>query len=362
MNKNISKPKYFILKLASRCNLKCTYCYWFRDKSVYEKPKKIKDEIVDFFLDKLQKHINKYKLTDITISFHGGEPMLYGKKKTIQLCEKIKNIKVNNLTLAMQTNGTFIDQEWCDIINKYGIGVGISVDGILHDKNRIFLNGRGSLSETINGINLMKKNNINFGVLSVYDDEIKDAQKFVDFFKKLNLHEFDILIPDVNHDYENIPQISNFYNDLFNIYLKDKDLKIRFFDQVVKSFYHNNSMEVNILGDVNHGLFKHMVTINTDGSIEPEDSIRTSGYKACETTKNVRTHNLDTLLNDDKIQNMYQSAQLPKECEPCIWKKVCAGGDFTHRYSSKTQDYSKKTPYCNQLKNIFNHMATTLIN
>ena len=30
---------YVLLKLASRCNLDCSYCYWFRDPNVYEKPK-----------------------------------------------------------------------------------------------------------------------------------------------------------------------------------------------------------------------------------------------------------------------------------------------------------------------------------
>ena len=33
------RPFAFVLvKLASRCNINCTYCYWFRDAEVYEKP------------------------------------------------------------------------------------------------------------------------------------------------------------------------------------------------------------------------------------------------------------------------------------------------------------------------------------
>ncbi len=27
-----------VLKVASRCNLACTYCYWFRDGAVYQMP------------------------------------------------------------------------------------------------------------------------------------------------------------------------------------------------------------------------------------------------------------------------------------------------------------------------------------
>jgi sulfatase maturation enzyme AslB (radical SAM superfamily) len=29
---------FVLVKLASRCNINCTYCYWFRDAEVYNKP------------------------------------------------------------------------------------------------------------------------------------------------------------------------------------------------------------------------------------------------------------------------------------------------------------------------------------
>src|SRR5579871_3011754 len=28
-----------LVKVATRCNIDCSYCYWFRDASVYDKPK-----------------------------------------------------------------------------------------------------------------------------------------------------------------------------------------------------------------------------------------------------------------------------------------------------------------------------------
>ena len=27
-----------LVKVATRCNIDCSYCYWFRDASVYDKP------------------------------------------------------------------------------------------------------------------------------------------------------------------------------------------------------------------------------------------------------------------------------------------------------------------------------------
>ena len=29
---------FVLIKFASRCNIQCTYCYWFRDAEVYKKP------------------------------------------------------------------------------------------------------------------------------------------------------------------------------------------------------------------------------------------------------------------------------------------------------------------------------------
>ena len=36
--------KFILVKLAARCNINCSYCYWFRDKSVYDLPKILPDE------------------------------------------------------------------------------------------------------------------------------------------------------------------------------------------------------------------------------------------------------------------------------------------------------------------------------
>jgi uncharacterized protein len=32
-----------LVKVATRCNIDCSYCYWFRDAAVYEKPKLMSD-------------------------------------------------------------------------------------------------------------------------------------------------------------------------------------------------------------------------------------------------------------------------------------------------------------------------------
>ena len=48
---------YLLVKLASRCNLNCTYCYWFRDGSVYETSALLRPDVEDALVERLAAHI-----------------------------------------------------------------------------------------------------------------------------------------------------------------------------------------------------------------------------------------------------------------------------------------------------------------
>ena len=57
------RPFAFVLvKLASRCNINCTYCYWFRDAEVYAKPAVLTPEAEDAFCLRLEEHIREFRL------------------------------------------------------------------------------------------------------------------------------------------------------------------------------------------------------------------------------------------------------------------------------------------------------------
>lgn len=35
-----------LVKVATRCNIDCSYCYWFRDAAVYDKPKLMSADVL----------------------------------------------------------------------------------------------------------------------------------------------------------------------------------------------------------------------------------------------------------------------------------------------------------------------------
>ena len=67
-----------LVKVATRCNIDCSYCYWFRDAAVYNKPKLMSADVLHQLLQRIEQHLARYSLVDFPIILHGGEPLLWG--------------------------------------------------------------------------------------------------------------------------------------------------------------------------------------------------------------------------------------------------------------------------------------------
>src|SRR5437879_11922229 len=67
-----------LVKVATRCNIDCSYCYWFRDAAVYDKPKLMSAEVLHQLLQRIEQHVDRYSLVDFPSILHGGEPWLWG--------------------------------------------------------------------------------------------------------------------------------------------------------------------------------------------------------------------------------------------------------------------------------------------
>src|SRR6201995_2388272 len=81
-----------LVKVASRCNIDCTYCYWFRDAAVYDKPKLMSADVLQRLLQRIEEHVAKHSLADFPIILHGGEPLLWGVENFCRIaaaCEAI---------------------------------------------------------------------------------------------------------------------------------------------------------------------------------------------------------------------------------------------------------------------------------
>jgi uncharacterized protein len=83
-----------LVKVASRCNIDCSYCYWFRDAAVYDKPKLMSADVLHRLLQRIEEHVAEHSLIDFPIILHGGEPLLWGIENfhlIAEACEAISS-------------------------------------------------------------------------------------------------------------------------------------------------------------------------------------------------------------------------------------------------------------------------------
>lgn len=112
-----------VLKVTNVCNIDCTYCYNGGvddgDALTLDRGK----EVLRRALDACPIGLN--------VVFHGGEPLV--ERHLIgQLCEFAKGYAAarnKQVFFNMQTNATLIDDAALDVIERFDIGVGVSLDG-----------------------------------------------------------------------------------------------------------------------------------------------------------------------------------------------------------------------------------------
>src|SRR3954469_8294642 len=75
-----------IVKLAARCNMKCTYCYWFRDHEVMARPPRMPEGVADAFVSRLRTHMARADGDRMRVVPRGGKPLFFGKPRFARLC------------------------------------------------------------------------------------------------------------------------------------------------------------------------------------------------------------------------------------------------------------------------------------
>jgi len=150
------------------CNLECKYCYYLDKYKLYPAERNwiMTEETLEIFI---RQYIESQDIPEITFHWQGGEPTLAGIeffKKALSYQKKYANGK--HIYNALQTNGTQLDDEWCELFNQNNILVGLSIDGPedIHNQMRLEKNGSGSFLEVMKGLGLLRKHDIDFNTLT----------------------------------------------------------------------------------------------------------------------------------------------------------------------------------------------------
>jgi uncharacterized protein len=138
--------KLYTVVLSEKCNLNCSYC------GVDKWSKKSIDP--DLCVQEFWNLREKYPDEKIQVDFFGGEPLLH-LDLVKKIIEKIKNDK--NIKFFMPTNALLLNENIVEYLNENNVEVKISFDGLWQDKNRLQLNGKGTLNKFLEKRELFKK-------------------------------------------------------------------------------------------------------------------------------------------------------------------------------------------------------------
>lgn len=149
------------------CNLDCTYCFFLSKEQLYPGDRfRMSDDLVTTYLTQL---IAAHLTREITIAFQGGEPTLMGVDFYRRLVAKAKEIAGPQriLEFTLQTNGTLLDDEWCEFLAAENVLVGLSLDGlpVMHDAYRVDKQGRPTYERVKAAWELLQRHNVATNVL-----------------------------------------------------------------------------------------------------------------------------------------------------------------------------------------------------
>jgi len=149
------------------CNLDCEYCFFLSKESLYPGDRfRMSDETLESYIRQL---IESQPGPEVTIAWQGGEPTLMGVgffRNALALAEQHRRPD-QTLRHTIQTNGTLLTDEWCDLFAAHDFLVGISIDGpaTLHDAYRVDKRGNPTYDKVLRGLELLQAHDVEFNVL-----------------------------------------------------------------------------------------------------------------------------------------------------------------------------------------------------
>ena len=353
----------FVKPTGPACNLDCTYCYYLDKDQLY--PEKNTYKMPENLLEKyIKQHIEASPDTKITFSWHGGEPTILG----LEYYQKIVQIQRKHcppgktIHNGIQTNGTLLDQKWCQFLAKEKFAVGISIDGPpeIHNMHRMTKDKKPTYKKTIRGYNLLKKHGIYTDILCVVNAvNIKQPLRLYRFFKQLDAG-YITFLPLVDHQPEKESKVSDisitprdwgiFLSTIFDEWVA-KDIgkiKIQIFEEALRTAFnqeHSLCIFRPTCGDI--PALEHNGDFYTcDHYVNPEHLIG-----------NIQDTSLVELLEDPRQIAFGEAKQktLPRYCRECEVLSMCNGECPKNRFIETPDGEPGLNYLCEGYRHFFNH-------
>lgn len=360
----------FLVKVASRCNLDCDYCYVYHhaDQSWRSMPPVLSTEDRTAFIEQLSAYIKYADLRHCVIVLHGGEPLLMGGADLVAFIEQIRATigKQARLDISLQTNGLLLTEDLLHMLRIADIGISLSLDGPkeVNDLHRNSRKGRSSFPRVLKALELLETcPDVFAGVISVIDPRVQPRQLF-EFFNEHAVPKLDFLLPDAHHfrlppgRLEQPDLYERWLIEAFDLWFDEySHLKVRTFEALLDSVTGLPSQtDAFGFGDVS------LITIETDGSYHDLDVLKVVGQGATKIGGTVRDTPLSHVaqsaaLNAHRL--LLRKNGLCETCRKCEVVDICGGGSVPHRHGLR--GFNNPTVYCREMRALIKHVHSRLL-
>jgi uncharacterized protein len=349
----------YILKVHSRCDLACDHCYVYEhaDQSWRGRPMMMAPDVVDTVAARIAEHASAHHLSSVTVVLHGGEPLLLGPRRLGEVAAALRaRIEPTaRLDLRMQTNGVQLSEEFCELLAAHDIRVGISLDGdaAANDRHRRFANGASSHAKVRAALALLRRPEFHrqyAGILCTVDIG-NDPIAVYEALRAEQPPRLDLLLPHATWEHpppRPTPESTPYARWLLAFYDRwsadGRPMAIRVFDSIRSTGAGGPS------GSEWLGLDRaDLVVLETDGTWEQSDSLKTAYAGAPLTGLNVHDHAIDEVaLLPEVIGRQIGLEGLAAQCRACPVVRQCGGGLYAHRYRPGT-GFTNPSAYCADL-------------
>jgi uncharacterized protein len=358
----------FVLKIHSRCNLACDYCYMYTmaDQGWRHQPIRMSSETIDLTIARIAEHAATHDLRKIRVILHGGEPLLAGPIALKRVVTRLRLEMPPNVSVSvsLQTNGVYLTESNIRLLNELDIQVGVSLDGnsVAHDRHRRRFDGTGSHAEVTTGLRrLGEVNNRHLfrGLLCTIDLR-NDPVATYEALKEFKPPAIDFLLPHGNWS-EPPPGLTSVRThapyaewliQVLEYWYEDQaDIRVRLFEEIMYGLLGGRSRLDGIgLGPV------LVAVIETDGSIQQTDSLKSAYNGAASTGLHVNRDSFDAALLQPAIAARQLGATaLAATCRSCRIHAICGGGQYAHRYRAG-YGFANPSIYCADLYRLIDHI------
>jgi uncharacterized protein len=361
----------FVLKIHSRCDLACDYCYMYAmaDQSWRAQPRRMSPTIARRTAIRIGEHARRHGLGQLGLILHGGEPLLAGPEFIAELVSTVRDALDAGVVVdtSVQTNGVRLDEGFLALFSRLGVGIGISLDGDAdaQGRHRRFASGRGSHAAVTAGLELLASERYRHlfrGLLCVIDirnDPLATYQALLDFGPPridflLPHGTWDAPPPGRTPDRAEAPY-ADWLIAIFDHWYREPQTHIRLFAEIIRSLLGGTSSVESV------GLAPaSVVVIETDGAIEQTDTLKAAFHGAARTGLHVMQDSFDAALQLPEISARQLGLRaLCTTCQECRIRLVCGGGLYAHRYRAST-GFANPSVYCPDLMRLIDRIRQTV--